>query len=476
MPSRQDQLHSYQYSLQRVVAALVTHDPDPHRSPLRRAGMTVLVGAVIATLALGGTLVYGILTGTNTVELRDESVVFLEKGSGARFVYLKTDDRLHPIINYSSGLLIANSSEPKVVSTSSDRLATMSLGEPLGIPDAPDSLPDADHLLPDDWTVCSQRAGDSPIAEPRSLLLVGDRIAGGNTLAAPPPGGKPQALLVSDALDRIYLVFGNRRFLVPGSRVQQTRTWFGWTEQPLPVATGWLNAVPVGADLQAPRIPRHGAPSPTMPNHRVGQLLRVSSDPNGSPTWGVVMADGVADLTEVQALLMRAAPEGAEPEDMDRTRYGNLPRSATVLTAAASTAGFPATVPTLLDSARRVCVTSAENDSLTVRIDPAVPAGAPVRRADALPGGVQADLVHVPRGHGALVVSAASPTAPATAGTVSVVTDTGVRYPIASRNLLGKLGYHDAKPVEVPAQLVSLLPQGPSLDPERARRPVTASD
>jgi len=48
VPSRQDQLHSYQYSLQRVVAALVTHDPDPHRSPLRRAGTTALVSLVIA--------------------------------------------------------------------------------------------------------------------------------------------------------------------------------------------------------------------------------------------------------------------------------------------------------------------------------------------------------------------------------------------------------------------------------------------
>ena len=28
-------------------------------------------------------------------------MVFLEKGSGARFVYLKSDDRLHPVLNYT---------------------------------------------------------------------------------------------------------------------------------------------------------------------------------------------------------------------------------------------------------------------------------------------------------------------------------------------------------------------------------------
>jgi hypothetical protein len=53
--SRQDQLHSYQYSLQRVVSALVTHDPDPTRSPFRRVGSTALVSVLIAILALGGT-------------------------------------------------------------------------------------------------------------------------------------------------------------------------------------------------------------------------------------------------------------------------------------------------------------------------------------------------------------------------------------------------------------------------------------
>ena len=68
VPSRQDQLHSYQYSLQRVVAALVTHDPDPHRSPLRRAGTTALVSLVIAALAVGGAAVYGLLTGHSNVE------------------------------------------------------------------------------------------------------------------------------------------------------------------------------------------------------------------------------------------------------------------------------------------------------------------------------------------------------------------------------------------------------------------------
>ena len=44
-----------------------------------------------------------------------------------------------------------------------------------------------------------------------------------------------------------------------------------------------------------------------------------------------------------------------------------------------------------------------------------------------------------------------------TSGTVSIVTDTGRRYPIASRDLLGKLCFAGVTPVQVPAQLIALL-------------------
>jgi hypothetical protein len=84
---------------------------------------------------------------------------------------------------------------------------------------------------------------------------------------------------------------------------------------------------------------------------------------------------------------------------------------------------------------------------------------------------VLADYVHVARGAGVVAVSAASPSAPASTGTVSIVTDTGRSYPLAGRALLTKLGYGDVKPRQIPSELISLLPRGPSLDPARARQP-----
>lgn len=98
-----------------------------------------------------------------------------------------------------------------------------------------------------------------------------------------------------------------------------------------------------------------------------------------------------------------------------------------------------------------------------------MPTGAAVSGAT-VPGDVQADLVYVARGRGAVVVSASSPSAPASAGTVMLVTDTGLRYAVASREAVAKLGYGGLDLKQVPAELVALLPQGPALDPARARQ------
>jgi len=54
MPSRQDQLHSYQFMIQRVVAALVMRETDPARSPFRRAAGATLASVLCAAIALGG--------------------------------------------------------------------------------------------------------------------------------------------------------------------------------------------------------------------------------------------------------------------------------------------------------------------------------------------------------------------------------------------------------------------------------------
>lgn len=473
MPSRQDQLHSYQYARQRVVAALVTHDPDPHRSPLRRAGTTVLISLVVAALAVGGVAVFTLVKGTSTVDPRDPGVVFLEQGTGARFVYLEADGRLHPVLNFVSGLLVADAATPKLKEASPESLARVPLGEPLGIPDAPDSLPAAKGgLLPPQWTVCSRPAADG---DAESVLSLGRPAAGGTLLPRPAPGtpaGELRGLLVSDPAGRTSLVYDDRRFVLPANRLQQIRTRFGYAQAPLAVAPAWINAVPAGPDLEPPEIEDFGEAGAAITGADVGQVLRIRGEGGTPDRWGVVLDDGVADLTAVQGALLQTEPDAFGVREVSISVYGNLPRSDTDLVGQATAAGLPPDVPVLLNGPASVCLTfdSARGGGTAVRIGPAVPDGIAVAGEPGVAGEVRADRIDVPRGKGVVVESTASATAPAGSGTVSIVTDTGRRFPLANRDLLTRLGYRGITPQVVPGQLAALLPEGPSLDPARARQ------
>ncbi|MFI1996767.1 type VII secretion protein EccB [Actinoplanes sp. NPDC020271] len=207
---------------QRLISALVAHDADPRRLPLRRAGTVTLTGVLLAALATGLLAGYGMLTGAGLASPTDPSAILLDRGTGARYVYLESDARLHPILNYTSGLLLVG---PSVKAVAPGKLAKVPLGTTLGIADAPESLPAG--LLADAWTVCTDRAG-------HGTLLVGTVPAG-----APLTG---RALLVRDPAGRTFLVRDGRRFQLPAGGAGRT---------PSPVAAAWIDAVPAGPDLTA---------------------------------------------------------------------------------------------------------------------------------------------------------------------------------------------------------------------------------
>jgi type VII secretion protein EccB len=443
------------------VAALVTHDPDPSKSPLRRAGTTALVSLLIASLAVLGATIYGVLTGHSNVEPTDAGVVFQEKGSGARYVYLEADAKLHPVLNYTSGLLLAGGDQPKLKSIAADKLAKVPLGAPLGIPGAPDSLPSAGELLTERWSVCTDNKGEQ--GEARSTLLIGDKLKDG-TVAA----GDNEALLVRDEFET-DLVYENRRFVIPAARLLATTRAFGWASQdPWQVSTAWLNAIPRGGDLVAPAIRNVGGDSP-VGDLEVGQLVT-----GQSKEVSIILSDGAAVLTPLQTILMQVAGRGS-PKDIGGA-YLTMPTSKTKLNDPKDPGALPASVPKLHDGTPGVaCMTlpttvGAKPVGDGLRIDPTLPVGEAVDPSGAEPNRMLADFWHLTRGKGVIAEVVASPDAPAGTGTVLVVTDTGRAFPLANRGLLRKLGYGGDVPVQrVPSALISLLPPGPALDPARAR-------
>ncbi|GIF01599.1 type VII secretion protein EccB [Paractinoplanes rishiriensis] len=455
MATRQDQVHSYQYAVQRVVSALVAHDPDPARSPLRRAGTTALVGMLVAALAVGGVAIYGLLTGNNAVNPRDPSVIFQEKGTGAQYVYLAADQRLHPVLNYTSALLLTDNAGAQVRSVSAKRLSGVPLGPVLGIPGAPDSLPARDQLRRNDWSVCTRTADSGP----RTTVVVGASVPGGTSVTT-----AGRALLVSAPSGESFLVHGNRRFAIPREQESATRRALGWeTREPWPVGTAWINAIPTGPELRAPSVPPSGQPSGIVDGLRTGQLV---TDAQRTQT-AVLLDDGIAAITDVQSRLLQAQEGASAPEPV--ANFLSLPPSKTRL--GGDQTGLPGTVPALAPPMRSACVTVAgrEPDRLNIQADPTVPAGTLIAGNDRT-----ADEVYVPRATGVVATPVATPGVPATTGVVVIVTDNGVAYPLASKELLPRLGYNGVTPTVIPAQMLTLLAAGPSLDQTAARRSAQA--
>ncbi|WFE54533.1 type VII secretion protein EccB [Micromonospora sp. WMMD1155] len=452
MPSRQDQLHSYQFSVQRAVAALVMRETDPAQSPFRRLAGAGLASVLVAAILLGGFALYGLFAGGGK-GWRDPGAVIVEKESGARFVY--REQKLHPVLNYASALLIVGADRSKTVLVSRRTIDGVPRGLPLGIADAPDSLPAPGRLVATAWTVCSTvLTGEAP----RSALLIGAEPDGGRQLG-------DEALLLRHPDGGLHLVWHQRRYPIRDpSRVlaalATTRA------QAVPVAPALLNSLPAGTDLAPLDLPGLGRPAARVPGTAIGTVYLVSNS-GGGRQYAVALDAGLAGITELQAGLLLARTGQGAPVPLPLGQFATLP---TVPDLAPTGQNAPPPTPPRLAAGGdgALCTRVADDGGVAE-----VRWGVPLRDLTAAPrtvptgGAVLADHVLVEPGRGAVVEATAAPGA--TGGAVSVVTDLGRRYVLADREVLPMLGYGGVRPLRLPAGLVSLVPAGATLDPAAAR-------
>jgi type VII secretion protein EccB len=454
--SRQDQLHSYQFSVQRVVSALVLRESDPAQSPFRRVAGATLAGLLLAGLSLAGVAVYGVLAPGGGTDWRDGTAVIVERESGARYVY--GDGVLHPVPNYTSALLVIGSPQAHPVTVARSSIDGVPRGVPLGIAGAPDPLPDRDRLLGGPWTLCSTR----PPEGVRSTLYIGQSPAGG----APLPDGT--GLLLSAPDRTSYLVWRHTRYRVAPAALAA----LAWGAETLtPVAPAFVNSIAAGPDLVAPAVPGRAGPS-KVDGARVGQVF-VETVPGGGRQYAVAVPDGLAALSQLQAALLLADPATAAVQGQTGPReLSPAEFSARLVAPPLTPTGDRAPPPTIPPLAhpqsveRGLCTTTGGALALDVPLgDPGVPIGP--GPGPGLPAAAHADRVVIGAGHGVLVSALPAP------GALSLVSELGVRYPLPGADVPTMLGYQGVTPVPVPANLVALLPVGPALDPATARRPAS---
>lgn len=450
----------------RIVSAMLTGEPERTELPMRRLAMSVFGSAMVAAIVFAGVGVYGILRPGGGRPLDNRLVI--ERETGARYVYL--DQRLHPVLNYSSARLILGTAQPAVQTLSRTSLRNVPRGEPVGIPNAPDALPETAALDGLPWTTCTMRRSPGSVAL-ATHVLVGSEPAGGVPLGA-------DALLVtggtgSDAIR--YLLWNNRRLKIADGSVLAALEMTAAV--PVPVDQALLNSIAAGPDLKPGYVFRAGEPGATVDGQvgTIGQVYRSGSQhylllDRGLVTIGDTMAQLLLRSQQQTPIEISAQAAGAV--------QGNNPRF--------EAEGFPDDIPRLRNSGTEpgmVCVTYADGPDGEASTSIKLFERADERLVDAsadLPpprigvDGVRlADRVHVAGGHGALVQVVPAAGMSATGTTRYLVTDRGVKYALPRQDAAAvqeTLGYGEVTPVPVPAYLLALLPTGPALDPAAALR------
>jgi type VII secretion protein EccB len=466
MASKRDQLHAYQFLVQRVISALVTRETDPEQPTFRRPTNAAFGGIAIAVIALAAVGVYGMINpGGNTAWADGKSVV-VEKETGTRYVFI--DGRLHPVANYTSALL-AIGEHAQTRSVSRDSLAGVPRGPRIGIPDAPDALPAREGLLSSAWTLCSQPTPDlSGTIVPTSVLMVGQSARGGTAT-------RDRGVLVDvpETNERFLVLQGYRHLISKDDRLA-----VGLALQapaPVRVSPAVVEAIPAGRPIAPIPVAQMGKPAQLgIDGVLAGQLFEAYT--TRGRQYYLAEVGQLRPISELQYDIQRsyqataAAYPGGTPEalPMGLIKASGAPQ----VPVASPRAGDPPTVrPSYVEGAEdaTMCLSfRAEADVPAVTMTPVMPSIDPLattpRRTSR--GAALADRVLVPAGHAVLVEATPTPDTPR--GTIMVVTDQGVAYPLAAPEVMKVLGYDGVEPVRMPAGLVARIPLGSGLSHEAA--------
>jgi type VII secretion protein EccB len=462
MATRREQLQAYRFVTRRIVAAMLSGDPESTDRPMRRLGLAVFGSVMVGTIVFAGIGVYGLLRPGGNTAWKTSGSLIVERETGARFVYTK--GTLYPVVNYASARLLLGSADAQPQTVSAASLAGVPRGKPVGIPGAPDSLPATNRLVGLPWSVCSspQYANSTSLA---TELMVGQRLAGGAALG-------DQGLVVSQdtPTGAKYLLWHDRRLRLPGDTERAALDLAG--ARVTVVSQALLNSVPEGPDLAAPKIPGAGQDGRTVSGaaHHVGDVFTDGAN------YYVLVKDGLAAISPVLEKLLTA--RGAAVTRVPPSALSGLLTSTKV-----APDGLPEQVPaalTLNGAQPAVCTAYLTSG---VRVETYQQAPKQFDTEDSTAAGVSQDPVRaaqkviVPGGRGALVRSEPAPGV--TAGTtVYLVTDQGYKFPLqqgGKSDAVTALGYGAVHPVPVPWSVLDLIPTGPTLDQQDAGQPIPAT-
>lgn len=510
-PTTKSQVQAYRFVLRRMQSALVRKDAVMLHDPMRTHSRATIVGVCLAALGLLGFLIWGILSPKPTVP--NEAGIVIGKPSGQVYV-LMTEPRkqLVPVFNLASArLFLYAQTQPKngepatAASTNTapqvydptfvddNELRDQPRTRKVGIFDGPDLLPSKDQRIESQWTVCDQYQLNKDLPDKASENNIETTVIAGVTdLGAELTEDK--SLLVQAENGDVYLVYrAPSSANDPTARTVRAKVDLeqGYIQTALGVkdgdvrdiTTGLLNAIPEKAALESPVIPGiddEAEPDPDLVSPEldldVGAVFSVQRTGQDRQYY-VVKRDGIDEIKETTGDLIRykqdinsgdipsKSPQlVTDSEEVDSIDDSTFPDQRTEVLLAEN---FP--VACLSWSATGVDANDEERTTVRVgRQVPGVPGGGKAGSKwvnVSTPGstGIRVEHFYMPPGRGAVVRQATSPEDFAS-GPITLVSDRGVKYGIPDKGTLGALGLADPQAVPAPQAILSLLPDGSSLD------------
>ena len=458
MQSRRDLFQAHRLMTQRASLALLRGEPDVPDQPMRRLNVAVFSGVFVAVIVTGLFFIFGLLGHGSSSIQNTPGMLVIDKQTGTAFVFCE-GKKLCPVVNYASARLALGASPLNQQTVDQSALTKFPRGPEIGIAGLPQPLPAASLLVRQPWSVCTQTT-TSPFGTNPSTALVGGTSLGGRPLGN-------DALLVT-AQNQDWVIWNGRRMAVQRDGIVA----LGALQPPVSVPSVWLDAIPQGLAFAAP--PLAGADStvtgPDGTPVRVGQVYLVNAA--SGARFYVMLRSGLAPISPMQASLLVSEP-GASP------RVTLAPSQVAGHSSTASVPGgdLPTKVPTVVTPAASAALCMVYSGGGTAATGTAL--AGQVETGGTLPSGgvatgTAADVgqITLPPGAGALV--GADPSTGSDSGVISyfLIAD-GRRYALASTGVIGMLGYERSQAVLLPAGVVDLIPPGPALDPNLARRTVS---
>ncbi|MEU3795725.1 type VII secretion protein EccB [Streptomyces fructofermentans] len=428
MQTRRDHVQAYQFAAGRLASALVSGEPGRGESPTRRSALGTVFGVALVVLLCAGFGVYGLVSPIAKDDWRKDGVLVLDKDTGNRYIYAR--GVLRPTRNYASALLITGKrNAPQTPSAKS--LAGVPHGAPVGIPGAPDSVPDASSLATGSWAQCLPSPGTT----------TGPSLLFGSAASTLRPLTASRQIMVSGPKGAQYLIWRNVKYPVPDPT---TRIALGMDGQKtFSARTEWLASVPTGAPLAVPPPPNAGKAASKVAGKasRVGQLFRTSTA--GTERHYLLRAEGLVPVSPTAYALLAARPGAAQPRQVEQSDIAVAP----VSTARATTDRIPDVLGVPALDGKTACLEQLPNGRHKLTVGP------PNSRRVVLPPG--GGVLAVPHG----------------TRTPYLITEQGMKYRLASDDAVQALGLGGTRNrLTLPADVLNLIPDGPELSRAAAAR------